>query len=94
MPKSPNLPQTISQQNTNLLPRISHVEQQIGAGLIEEIIQVAEAELKLVDELAKAKVYVTIQSLVSRLTANTFHRWEELEEKPQPGQWTYFERVN
>jgi NADH dehydrogenase (ubiquinone) 1 alpha subcomplex subunit 5 len=36
--------------------RISHVEQQIGAGLIEEVIQVAEAELKLVDELAKAKV--------------------------------------
>ncbi|CAI7613336.1 hypothetical protein PCG10_004626 [Penicillium crustosum] len=56
--------------------QISHVEQQIGAGLIEEIIQVAEAELKLVDELAKAKV------------------WEELEEKPRPGQWTYFERGN
>jgi hypothetical protein len=40
----------------NLWSRISHVEQQIGAGLIEEVIQVAEAELKLVDELAKAKV--------------------------------------
>jgi NADH dehydrogenase (ubiquinone) 1 alpha subcomplex subunit 5 len=40
----------------NFLYRISHVEQQIGAGLIEEVIQVAEAELKLVDELAKAKV--------------------------------------
>jgi NADH dehydrogenase (ubiquinone) 1 alpha subcomplex subunit 5 len=38
------------------LRRISEVEQQIGAGLIEEIIQVAETELKLVDELAKAKV--------------------------------------
>lgn len=36
--------------------RISEVEQKIGAGLIEEVIQVAEAELKLVDELAKAKV--------------------------------------
>lgn len=45
-----------SQQNANLLRRISHVEQQIGAGLIEEVIQVAEAELKLVHELAKAKV--------------------------------------
>ncbi|KAJ5747523.1 uncharacterized protein N7511_009219 [Penicillium nucicola] len=56
--------------------QISLIESQIGSGLIEEVIQVAEAELKLVDELAKAKV------------------WEELEEKPQPGQWTYFERGN
>ncbi|KAJ6099932.1 hypothetical protein N7467_001467 [Penicillium canescens] len=56
--------------------QISLIEQQIGAGLIEEVIQVAEAELKLADELAKAKV------------------WEELEEKPQPGQWSYFERGN
>lgn len=23
---------------------------------------------------------------------DTLHRWEELEEKPAPGQWTYFER--
>ncbi|CAG7926034.1 unnamed protein product [Penicillium olsonii] len=56
--------------------QISEIEQKIGAGLVEEVIQVAEAELKLVDELAKAKV------------------WEELEEKPQPGQWTYFARGN
>ncbi|KAJ5569718.1 ETC complex I subunit [Penicillium hispanicum] len=56
--------------------QISEIEQQIGAGLIEEIIQVAEGELKLVDELHKSKV------------------WEELEEKPHPGQWTYFERGN
>ncbi|KAJ5890259.1 ETC complex I subunit [Penicillium tannophilum] len=56
--------------------QISEIEQKIGAGLIEEVIQVAEAESKLVDELYKAKV------------------WEELEEKPAPGQWTYFERGN
>jgi NADH dehydrogenase (ubiquinone) 1 alpha subcomplex subunit 5 len=56
--------------------QVSQIEQKIGAGLIEEIIQVAEAELKLTDELYKAKV------------------WEELEEKPVPGQWTYFERGN
>ncbi|CAL5869617.1 uncharacterized protein PFLUO_LOCUS3847 [Penicillium psychrofluorescens] len=54
--------------------QISQIEQQIGAGLIEEVIQVAEAEMKLVDELHRSKV------------------WEELEEKPRPGQWTYFER--
>jgi NADH dehydrogenase (ubiquinone) 1 alpha subcomplex subunit 5 len=32
------------------------LESQIGAGLIEEVIQVAEGEHKLVDEMAKARV--------------------------------------
>ncbi|CBF70447.1 hypothetical protein AN5971.2 [Aspergillus nidulans FGSC A4] len=54
--------------------QIAEIEKKIGAGLIEEVIQVAEGELKLVDELYKSK------------------SWEELEEKPRPGQWTYFER--
>ncbi|KAL4910453.1 hypothetical protein BDW74DRAFT_145082 [Aspergillus multicolor] len=54
--------------------QIAELEQQIGAGLIEEVIQVAEGEMKLVDELYRSK------------------SWEELEEKPKPGQWTYFER--
>lgn len=34
------------------------MENQIGAGLIEEVIQVAEGELELVDVMAKAEVYV------------------------------------
>ncbi|EEH20627.1 hypothetical protein PABG_02858 [Paracoccidioides brasiliensis Pb03] len=55
--------------------QISEIENQIGAGLIEEVIKVAEGELKLVDEMAKYKV------------------WEELVEKPKPGQWTYFGRA-
>lgn len=38
--------------------RIAEIENQIGAGLIEEVIQVAQDELKLVDEMAKNKVYV------------------------------------
>jgi len=54
--------------------QISEIENQIGAGLIEEVIQVAQGELQLVDEMLKSKV------------------WEELEEKPKPDQWTYFER--
>ncbi|KAL3475838.1 ETC complex I subunit conserved region-domain-containing protein [Aspergillus californicus] len=54
--------------------QISEIEKQIGAGLIEEVLQVAEGELKVVDELYSSKA------------------WEELEEKPKPGQWTYFER--
>ncbi|KAH0543450.1 hypothetical protein FGG08_002215 [Glutinoglossum americanum] len=52
----------------------AEIENKIGAGLIEEVIQVAEGELKLVDAMTQSKV------------------WEELEEKPSPGQWTYFER--
>jgi NADH dehydrogenase (ubiquinone) 1 alpha subcomplex subunit 5 len=36
--------------------RISEIESRIGAGLIEEVIQVAEGEHKLVDEMVKAKV--------------------------------------
>ncbi|KAI1909808.1 hypothetical protein LOZ53_002845 [Ophidiomyces ophidiicola] len=54
--------------------QISDIEQQIGSGLIEEVIQTAQAELNLVDEMTKAKV------------------WEDLEQKPKPGQWVYFER--
>ncbi|KAL1957324.1 hypothetical protein VTO42DRAFT_6113 [Malbranchea cinnamomea] len=54
--------------------QIAELENQIGGGLIEEVIQVAKGELNLVDEMIKYKV------------------WEELEEKPKPGQWTYFER--
>lgn len=41
-----------------MVGRISEIENRIGAGLIEEVIQVAEGELKLVDVLAKSKVYV------------------------------------
>lgn len=37
-------------------PRVVEMEQQIGAGLIEEVIQVAEGENKLVDEMLKNKV--------------------------------------
>ncbi|KAJ5974213.1 NADH-ubiquinone oxidoreductase 29.9 kDa subunit [Penicillium waksmanii] len=54
--------------------QISQIEKEIGHGLLEEIIEVAQAELKLASELHEAKV------------------WEELEEKPAAGQWTYFER--
>ena len=43
------------------------MESQIGAGLIEEIIEVAEGEHKLVDEMVKSKVYVTY--LPTRRTA-------------------------
>lgn len=38
--------------------RISDAETQIGGGLIEEVIQVAEGELKLVETMAESQVYV------------------------------------
>ncbi|TKA81807.1 hypothetical protein B0A55_02165 [Friedmanniomyces simplex] len=56
------------------LGQIEEVENAIGAGLIEEVIQVAEGESQLVDTLAEHKV------------------WEDLEESPRAGQWTYFAR--
>ena len=36
--------------------RIAEIENKIGAGLIEEVIQVAEGELKLIDTMTEAKV--------------------------------------
>ncbi|KAH9821433.1 ETC complex I subunit conserved region [Teratosphaeria destructans] len=54
--------------------QIQGIENEIQAGLIEEIIEVAEGERNLVDTLAEAKI------------------WEDLEEKPREGQWTYHER--
>ncbi|KAF2475695.1 uncharacterized protein BDR25DRAFT_300705 [Lindgomyces ingoldianus] len=37
--------------------QVSDLEAKIGAGLIEEVIQVAEGEHKLVDEMAKSRVW-------------------------------------
>jgi len=42
--------------NTNLCRSINDLESKLGAGLIEEVIQVAEGEHKLVDEMIKSKV--------------------------------------
>jgi NADH dehydrogenase (ubiquinone) 1 alpha subcomplex subunit 5 len=39
-----------------LRDRVHELEQKIGAGLIEEVIQVAEGELKLVETMEKTKV--------------------------------------
>jgi len=54
--------------------QIEEIENKIGAGLIEEVIQVAEGELQLVDVLKRSEV------------------WQDLEEKPVEGQWSYFMR--
>ncbi|KAI9859729.1 MAG: hypothetical protein M1824_003702 [Vezdaea acicularis] len=41
--------------------QVSEVESQIGAGLIEEVIEVAEGELKLVDVMAEHKVWEDLE---------------------------------
>ncbi|KKY19206.1 putative nadh-ubiquinone oxidoreductase 299 kda [Phaeomoniella chlamydospora] len=41
--------------------QISEIESKIGAGLIEEVIQVAEGELELVDEMLKSKVWEPLE---------------------------------
>ncbi|KAK4217865.1 ETC complex I subunit conserved region-domain-containing protein [Rhypophila decipiens] len=41
--------------------QISQLEHKIGAGLIEEVIQVAEGELKLVDTMLQAKVWESLE---------------------------------
>ncbi|KAL9065317.1 MAG: hypothetical protein Q9161_008304 [Pseudevernia consocians] len=40
--------------------QISDAENQIGGGLIEEVIQVAEGELKLVETMAESEVYAPL----------------------------------
>ena len=40
----------------NPCARVSELENQIGGGLIEEVIQVAEGELKLLDTMIESKV--------------------------------------
>lgn len=49
--------------------RISAAEKEIGAGLIEEVIEVAEGELRLTETLFEAKMYVSVSlKLVYSLT--------------------------
>ena len=45
--------------NQDVLHRIIDIENKIGGGLIEEIIQVAEGELKLAHTMLQARVYVS-----------------------------------
>jgi NADH dehydrogenase (ubiquinone) 1 alpha subcomplex subunit 5 len=41
--------------------RISDLESKLGAGLIEEVIQVAEGEHNLVDTMVKSKVWEPLE---------------------------------
>jgi len=54
--------------------QITDIENQIGAGLIEEVIQVAEGELKLVDVMAQAKVWEDLEEKPAEGQWNYFAR--------------------
>ena len=41
--------------------RISELEHKIGAGLIEEVIQVAEGELQLIDRMEQASANLVLE---------------------------------
>lgn len=43
-------------QIANKWGRVKELEQQLGAGLIEEVIEVAEGELQLIETMEKAQV--------------------------------------
>lgn len=55
-----------------MMDRIVELENKIGAGLIEEVIQVAEGELKLIDKLLQSKVYVSLASNPLSVTKTNF----------------------
>ncbi|KAI0193296.1 ETC complex I subunit conserved region-domain-containing protein [Xylaria flabelliformis] len=57
--------------------QVEEVENKIGAGLIEEVVQMAESELKLIDILYEAKVW---ESLEEQPPAG---QWEYFERKSQ-----------
>jgi hypothetical protein len=46
----------VGDQLTDMLNRVRDLEEKIGAGLIEEVIQVAEGENKLVDIMVENRV--------------------------------------
>lgn len=41
---------------------MQEIEEKIGGGLLEEVIQVAEGEMRLVDTIIKNKSYVLLPS--------------------------------
>ncbi|KAK3390464.1 ETC complex I subunit conserved region-domain-containing protein [Podospora didyma] len=56
--------------------QISELENKIGAGLIEEVLQVAEGELKLVDVMVQGKVWESLEEQAAE------GQWSYFERKP------------
>ena len=56
--QTPIAPKTRTLTYPSLIHRISEAETRIGGGLIEEVIEVAEGELKLLETMLESKPYV------------------------------------
>ena len=61
----------IARRGTDPGYRIDGIEKKIGAGLIEEVVQVAEGELELVDEMLQHQMYVSYIPFSTRLNLLT-----------------------
>jgi NADH dehydrogenase (ubiquinone) 1 alpha subcomplex subunit 5 len=69
---------------------VAEVEKQLDEGHIEESLDIANDELKLVSNMIEWKAYVLFLQLVSNTILTFVTSWEPLEENPEPGQWEYF----
>jgi NADH dehydrogenase (ubiquinone) 1 alpha subcomplex subunit 5 len=68
---------------------VQRVEQAIGGGQIEEILDSAQDELSLVQKLKDLGPYVFLPTPPFYPMLKT-SRWAALEEAPRPEQWKYF----
>lgn len=71
---------------------VQAAERELDEGQIEESLDIAQDELSLANKMLEWKAYVSQPSFIGvRAILNACaHRWEPLEEKPEPGQWQYF----
>ncbi|KAJ4291778.1 hypothetical protein N0V90_009673 [Kalmusia sp. IMI 367209] len=86
--KDYNPERTISQIKLPAEPQyteeaISELESRLGGGLIEEVIQVAEGEHKLVDEMIKAKVWEPLEEQAPEGQWSYFERGANAHTKTQ-----------
>ncbi|KAL8710581.1 MAG: hypothetical protein Q9220_004805 [cf. Caloplaca sp. 1 TL-2023] len=70
--------------------KIAEIEDQIGGGLIEEIIQVAEGEDKLVDTILESRSWDELEEKAPQGSVHTFSLSPHAESSL--GQWDYFSR--
>lgn len=69
---------------------ISAAEKELDEGQIEESLDIASDELKLAAKMVDWKASVFCVCPLRTLSLMLLqHRWEPLEDKPEPGQWEY-----
>jgi NADH dehydrogenase (ubiquinone) 1 alpha subcomplex subunit 5 len=83
---------SIEDEPSLTVDQINEIESKIGAGLIEEVIQVAQGEKQLAETLLENQVYVLHRPDSMSETNLRSNRWDELVEKPAENQWRYHAR--